>query len=68
MEIAPDDDRSGPVLPVVFTVTMIVNTEGGVAHTRAELRGMIEAAGFVVERDVTLGARYVTTAIEATKR
>ena len=68
MEIAPDDDRSGPVLPAVFTVTMIVNTEGGVAHTRAELKAMIEAAGFEVERDVTLGDRYVTTAIEARKR
>jgi ubiquinone/menaquinone biosynthesis C-methylase UbiE len=67
IEIAPDDDRRGPVLPAVFTVTMIVNTEGGVAHTRAELRSMIEAAGFVVERDVTLGERYVTAAIEARK-
>ena len=68
MEIAPDDDRSGPVHAAVFTVTMIVNTEGGVAYTRAELRRMIEAAGFEVERDVTLGERYVTTAIEARKR
>jgi 3-hydroxy-5-methyl-1-naphthoate 3-O-methyltransferase len=68
MEIAPDDDRSGPPLAAVFTVTMIVNTEGGVAHTRAELRSMIEAAGFAVEREVTLGDRYVTTAIEARKR
>jgi 3-hydroxy-5-methyl-1-naphthoate 3-O-methyltransferase len=68
MEIAPADDRSGPVHAAVFTVTMIVNTEGGVAYTRAELREMIEAAGFEVERDVTLGERYVTTAIEARKR
>ena len=68
MEIAPDDDRGGPVLPAVFTVTMIVNTEGGIAFTRAELKEMIEAAGFEVERDVTLGERYVTTAIEARKR
>jgi len=68
MEIAPDDDRGGPVLPAVFTVTMIVNTEGGVAHTRAELRAMIESAGFAVEKDVTLGDRYVTTAIVAHKR
>jgi 3-hydroxy-5-methyl-1-naphthoate 3-O-methyltransferase len=67
MEIAPKDDRSGPPLPAVFTVTMIVNTEGGVAHTRAELRAMIEGAGFAVERDVTLGDRYVTTAIVARK-
>jgi ubiquinone/menaquinone biosynthesis C-methylase UbiE len=68
MEIAPDDDRNGPVHAAVFTVTMIVNTEGGVAYTRAELRSMIEAAGFEVEREVTLGERYVTTAIEAHKR
>ncbi|MGH2793925.1 MAG: methyltransferase [Actinomycetota bacterium] len=68
MEIAPDDDRSGPPLPAVFTVTMIVNTEGGMAYTRAELRAMIEAAGFAVEREHELGDRYITTAIEARKR
>ncbi len=68
MEIAPEDDRSGPPLPAVFTVTMIVNTEGGIAYTRAELREMIERAGLVVEREHRLGDRYVTTAIEARKR
>ena len=68
MEIAPEDDRSGPPLASVFTVTMIVNTEGGSAYTRAELKTMIEAAGFTVERDHRLGDRYVTTAIEARKR
>ncbi len=68
MEIAPEDDRSGPPLPAVFTVTMIVNTEGGMAYTRAELRTMIEHAGFDVECEHRLGDRYVTTAIEARKR
>ena len=68
MEITLDDDRGGPLLPAVFTVTMIVNTEGGVVRTRTELREMIEGAGFTVERDVTLGERYVTNAIEARKR
>ena len=68
MEIAPEDDRSGPPLPAVFTVTMIVNTEGGIAYTRAELKQMLEAAGFSVEREHRLGDRYVTTAIEALKR
>lgn len=65
MEVAPDDDRSGPPLAAVFTVTMVVNTEGGVAHTSAELRAMIEEAGFEVERVSPLGGRLVTTAIEA---
>ncbi|MGH2727166.1 MAG: methyltransferase [Actinomycetota bacterium] len=68
MEIAPEDDRSGPPLPSVFTVTMIVNTEGGLAYTRAELREMIDRAGFAVERQHDIGDRYVTTAIEARKR
>jgi len=67
MEIAPDDDRSGPPLAVVFTVTMIVNTQGGVAHTRSELRKLIEGAGFAVERETPLGDRYVTYAVEARK-
>jgi 3-hydroxy-5-methyl-1-naphthoate 3-O-methyltransferase len=68
IEIAPEDDRSGPPLPSVFTVTMIVNTEGGLAYTRAELKAMIEAEGFAVVREHRLGERYVTTAIEALKR
>jgi cyclopropane fatty-acyl-phospholipid synthase-like methyltransferase len=68
MEIAPEDDRSGPPLAAVFTVTMIVNTEGGTAYTRSELRDMIERAGFAFEREHTLGDRYVTLAIEARKR
>ena len=67
MEIAPEDDRSGPPLPAVFTVTMIVNTEGGIAYTHAELREMIERAGFAFDREHRLGERYVTTAIEAHK-
>jgi len=68
METAPDDDRNGPLHPAVFTVAMIVNTEGGVAYTRAELHAMLDAAGFDVERDVALGERFVTAAIVGRKR
>jgi ubiquinone/menaquinone biosynthesis C-methylase UbiE len=68
LDISPDDDRNGPVLPAVFTVAMIVNTETGVAHTRAELRAMLEDTGFAVERVETIGDSYVTVAIEARKR
>lgn len=68
METAPDDERSGPPLAAVFTVAMIVNTEGGIAYTPSELREMIDAAGFEVERIATLGDRYVTTAVAARKR
>ena len=68
METAPRDDRSGPPLAAVFTVAMIVNTEGGVAFTPSELAAMIDQAGFAVERIETIGANYVTTAVEARKR
>ena len=68
METAPDDERSGPPLAAVFTVAMIVNTEGGIAYTPAELREMIDKAGFDVDGIVTLGERYVTTAVVARKR
>ena len=68
METAPRDDRSGPPLAAVFTVAMIVNTEGGVAFTPSELRAMIEGAGFSVERVEAIGENYVTTALSAKKR
>ena len=68
METAPRDDRSGPPLAAVFTVAMIVNTEGGVAYTPTELRTMIEDAGFAVERAEPIGESYVTLAVEARKR
>jgi hypothetical protein len=68
METAPRDDRSGPPLAAVFTVAMIVNTEGGVAYTPTELRALIEGAGFAVDRVELIGESYVTLAIEARKR
>ena len=68
METAPDDARTGPPLAAVFTVAMIVNTEGGIAYTPSELRDMIEKAGFSVENVLRLGDRYVTTAVDARKR
>lgn len=68
METAPRDDRSGPPLAAVFSVAMIVNTEGGIAYTPAELRAMIDDAGFDVERVEPIGASYVTLAVEARKR
>lgn len=68
MEIAPDDDRTGPPLAVAFAVAMIVNTAGGDAHTPAEYREWLAGAGFGDIRDTHLGGRMVTTAFEATKR
>lgn len=46
-EFMPDDDRQGPPHPLIFAVNMLVNTEAGGTYTLAELRGWLEAAGFV---------------------
>jgi acetylserotonin N-methyltransferase len=67
MEIAPDEDRSGPPLAVAFALTMIVNTAGGDAYTPSQYRAVIEAAGFTDVRTIPLGGALVTTAFEAQK-
>ena len=68
MEIAPDDERTGPPLAVAFSVAMIVNTAGGDAHTPAEYREWLAEAGFGEIRAIGLGGRMVTTAFEAIKQ
>lgn len=68
MEMAPDDDRSGPPVAVAFALTMIVNTEGGDAYTVPEYRAWLDEAGFDLERVVPLGGRIITTALDARKR
>lgn len=68
MEMAPNDDRSGPPIPVAFSLTMIVNTEGGDAYTIPQYCEWLDETGFDVERIVPLGGSIVTTAIEARAR
>lgn len=68
MEMAPNDDRSAPMIPVAFSLAMLVNTEGGDAYTVAQYRAWLEDAGFDVERVTPLGGRIVTTALEARRR
>ena len=67
MEIAPDDDRTGPPLAVAFSVAMIVNTAGGDAHTEAQYRDWLAEAGFGAVTATPLPGRMVTLALEATK-
>jgi 3-hydroxy-5-methyl-1-naphthoate 3-O-methyltransferase len=68
MEMAPNDDRSAPLIPVAFSLTMLVNTEGGDSYTVPQYSAWLHEAGFDVERVAPLGGRIVTTAIEAVKR
>ena len=67
MEIVPDDQRTGPPLPVAFAAAMVVNTAGGDAHTAARYREWLATAGFTDIREHRLPGRMVTTAFEATR-
>jgi hypothetical protein len=68
LEIMPNDDRSAPPLAVAFAVAMIVNTQGGDAHTEPQYRAWLEEAGFGDVRVTPTGGRMVTAMIEARKR
>jgi hypothetical protein len=68
MEIVPDDARAGPPLPVAFALTMIVNTEGGDAHTAAQYESWLRETGFEPVRRIPLDGRLVTMAIQARRR
>jgi ubiquinone/menaquinone biosynthesis C-methylase UbiE len=46
LEFVPNADRVSPPVPARFSLTMLANTPGGDAYTRAELDRMLEAAGF----------------------
>lgn len=45
-EIIPDDERKSALLPLIFAVLMLANTEEGDTFTLHEYREWLEAAGF----------------------
>jgi SAM-dependent methyltransferase len=49
-EFLPNDDRTGPPLPLLFAVNMLVNTEAGGTYTFPEISGWLAEAGFVRPR------------------
>lgn len=55
-EFLPDDDRSGPLFPLLFAVNMLVNTEAGDTYTLAELRGWLRESGFDTVETLTVPA------------
>ena len=46
-EFILDDERDAPLFPALFSLNMLVVTEGGQAYAEGELRGMMEKAGLV---------------------
>lgn len=51
-EFVVDDDRRGPVGPLIFALNMLVNTEQGDAFTFAEMSNWLTDCGFVNPRQL----------------
>jgi SAM-dependent methyltransferase len=45
-EFSPDSDRSGPAIPLIFAVNMLVNTDHGDTFTFDEIKAWLQEAGF----------------------
>jgi SAM-dependent methyltransferase len=46
-EFILDDTLDSPLFPALFSLNMLLGTEGGRAYSQAQLAGMLETAGFV---------------------
>lgn len=64
-EFIPDDDRTGPAIPLLFGLNMLINTEAGDVFTMRELREGLKAAGF--KRVTTIPAPHISPLILAGK-
>jgi ubiquinone/menaquinone biosynthesis C-methylase UbiE len=64
-EMVPDDNRSGAVMPLLFGLNMILNTEEGDVFTMREYREWLKGAGF--RRVTTIDAPAPSPLILATK-
>jgi len=45
-EFIPDEDRRGPMMPVLFAINMLVNTDEGDTFTYSEMSEWLREAGF----------------------
>jgi cyclopropane fatty-acyl-phospholipid synthase-like methyltransferase len=65
MEFVPNDDRTGPAMPLIFSVNMLVNTDEGDTFTFPEISAWLREAGFINARLLEVPA--VSPLILATK-
>jgi ubiquinone/menaquinone biosynthesis C-methylase UbiE len=64
-EFVPNDERSGPPLPLLFGLNMLINTPAGDVFTMREYREWLKEAGF--SKVATIPAPHVSPLILATK-
>lgn len=64
-DMIPNDDRSGPLFPLLFALNMFVNTDDGDTYTLPEYKQWLKGAGFT--RIDTLDIGLHSPAIVATK-
>jgi len=46
LDMIPNEDRSGPVFPIIFALNMLVNTNSGNTYTLSEYGNWLKDAGF----------------------
>jgi 2-polyprenyl-3-methyl-5-hydroxy-6-metoxy-1,4-benzoquinol methylase len=54
VEFIPNEDRISPPMPAMFSLIMLAATPGGDAYTFAELKEMLENAGFSQNEHISL--------------
>jgi 3-hydroxy-5-methyl-1-naphthoate 3-O-methyltransferase len=64
-EFIPNDERTGPALPLLFGLNMLLNTPAGNVFTMREYREWLKEAGF--KKVATIPAPHVSPLILATK-
>lgn len=64
-EIVPNDKRTGPVIPLLFGLNMLLQTENGDVFTMREYRDWLKSAGF--KKVTTIEAPAPSPLILATK-
>jgi ubiquinone/menaquinone biosynthesis C-methylase UbiE len=64
-EFVPNDQRTGPALPLLFGLNMLINTTAGDVFTMREYREWLKEAGF--KKVATVPAPHVSPLILATK-
>ena len=66
VDMLPNDDRTGPVYPLLFALNMLVNTEAGDTFTLPQYTEWLHAAGFAEVRACDIGSH--SPAIVAIRR